>query len=229
MNNIVNGLNDVINDINQIKKIEDGSKHLIAVSKTKPVSDLMIAYDYGIRDFGENYVQELVDKIATMPTDIRWHMIGHLQTNKVKYLVGKVYLIHSVDSVKLAKEISKESVKKQVITNILVEINVANEASKFGTSNMDTNLEMIKEIQKLPGINLKGVMTIAPFTSNGEDNRKYFKELFEFANGPAAPFISDSPIISMGMSGDYKVALEEGASYVRVGSKIFGERDYSKK
>ena len=201
---------------------------LVAVSKTKPVEDLMEAYNHGVRDFGENYVNELTDKIEKMPKDIRWHMIGHLQTNKVKYLAGKVFMIHSVDSVKLAKEISKESVKKDIVTKILCEINVAGEESKFGTSDLDANLEMIKEIALLPGIELCGLMTIAPYTPDAESNRQYFKTLHDFAYGRAREYIKGKPVLSMGMSGDYEVATEEGASYIRVGSSIFGERVYNK-
>ena len=200
---------------------------LIAVSKTKPVEDLREAYDHGMRDFGENKVQEMCDKMEVLPDDIRWHMIGHLQTNKVKYLIGKVFLIHSVDSIKLAKEISRLSVLKQVNTDILIEINVAGEESKFGTSDMAANLEMIKEISTLEGINIRGLMTVAPFTDTPEDNRIYFKTLHDFAYGDAREFIKGEPVLSMGMSGDYMIAASEGASYIRVGSKIFGERNYN--
>lgn len=203
------------------------SVHLIAVSKTKPLEMLKVAYEYGCRDFGENKVQELMDKIPEMPEDVRWHMIGHLQTNKVKYIIGKVDLIHSVDSLKLAKEISKESVKKNVLTNILVEINVAGEESKFGTSDMEQNLELLKQIKELPNIALKGLMTIAPYTDDPESNRKYFKILKEFATSNIVLFDTE-PILSMGMSGDYEVAIEEGATYVRVGTNIFGMRNYNK-
>ena len=201
---------------------------LVAVSKTKPVEDLKEAYDHGVRDFGENYVNELTEKIEAMPDDIRWHMIGHLQTNKVKYLIGKVYMIHSVDSVHLAKEISKQSVKYGVVTKILIEINVAGEDSKFGTSDLNDNLEMIKEISSLEGIEVCGLMTIAPYTPDAETNRGYFKTLHDFAYGEAREYIKGTPVLSMGMSGDYQVATEEGATLVRVGSSIFGERIYNK-
>ena len=206
---------------------EKNSAKLIAVSKTKPVELLQEAYDAGMRDFGENKVQEIIDKYYNLPQDIRWHMIGHLQTNKVKYIVDKVYLIHSVDSLKLAKEISKESVKKNVVSKILIEVNVAGEDSKFGTSDMNANLELIKEISTLDNINIRGLMTIAPYTNAPESNRKYFKTLYSFANGEALKYIKGTPVLSMGMSGDYEIALEEGASYIRVGSKIFGERIYA--
>ena len=209
------------------RKTEDVT--LIDVSKTKPIEMLKEAYDAGERDFGENYVQELVDKIPQMPEDVRWHMIGHLQTNKVKYIVGKVSLIHSVDTLHLAQAISKESVKRDVTSDILVEINVAGEESKFGTSDMSANLEMIKEISKLPNIVIKGLMTSAPYTEDPETNRDYFKELKAFAYNEAQEYISGTPVLSMGMTGDYVVAVEEGATMVRVGTGIFGERDYSKK
>ena len=231
MNNICENL-DTINA--GIKKACEKSGRdfndvaLVAVSKTKPVEDLTEAYNHGVRDFGENYVNELTEKIEAMPDDIRWHMIGHLQTNKVKYLVGKVYMIHSVDSVHLAKEISKQSVKHGVVTKILIEINVAGEESKFGTSDMNDNLEMIKEISSLEGIEVRGLMTIAPYTPDAETNREYFKTLHDFAYGDAKQYIKGTPVLSMGMSGDYEVAVEEGATLVRVGSSIFGERIYNK-
>ena len=212
-----------------IKSGRDSEVTLIAVSKTKPCSMLMEAYDEGVRDFGENYIQELIDKIEEMPKDIRWHMIGHLQTNKVKYIIGKVYLIHSVDSVKLAMAISKESIKKNVTTDILVEINVAGEESKFGSDDMKANLQMIKEISELPNVNIKGVMTIAPYCDNPESNREYFSKLYDFAHNEAAGYIEGRPLVSMGMTGDYEVAISEGADYVRVGTGIFGEREYSNK
>ena len=200
---------------------------LIAVSKTKPLEMLKEAYALGCRHFGENKVQELVDKIEKMPNDIRWHMIGHLQRNKVKYIVGKVACIHSVDSLRLAEEISKESQKKGCNTNILIEINIAEEESKFGTGDMQVNLQMIKDISLLPNLNIQGLMTIAPFTDVPESNRQYFKSLYEFSRTEAAPYLPSNPILSMGMTGDYTVAIEEGATHVRVGTGIFGERDYS--
>ena len=199
---------------------------LIAVSKTKPIELLKEAYSVGCREFGENKVQELMDKIPQMPEDVKWHMIGHLQTNKVKYIIGKVELIHSVDSLKLAKEISKESLKHNVVTNILIEINVAGEESKFGTADMNANLELIKEIQTLPGIAIKGLMTIAPFTENPDENSVYFRSLKSFAQEHKDLFDGDI-ILSMGMSGDYEAAIQEGATMVRVGTNLFGARNYS--
>lgn len=203
---------------------------LITVSKTKPVALLHEAYEAGSRDFGENKVQELLDKIPQMPEDVRWHMIGHLQRNKVKYIVDKVYLIHSVDSIRLAEEISKEAVKKQVTVNILVEVNVAQEESKFGTTTEEA-VSLVEAISKLPGIHIKGLMTIAPYVEDEEENRIIFRKLRQLSvdiNSKNIDNISMS-VLSMGMTGDYRVAVEEGATYVRVGTGIFGERDYSKK
>ena len=201
---------------------------LIAVSKTKPVSLLMEAYEAGSRDFGENKVQELMDKIPQMPEDIRWHMIGHLQKNKVKYIVDKVYMIHSVDSLELAKVISKEAVKKGICVNILIEVNVANEESKFGIT-CENVQELALEISKLPGVCLKGLMTVAPYVPNGEENRKVFSKLRKLAVDISEKNIDNISmnVLSMGMTGDYEVAVEEGATFVRVGTGIFGERDYS--
>lgn len=202
---------------------------LITVSKTKPVSMLREAYEAGSRDFGENKVQEMLDKIPEMPDDVRWHLIGHLQRNKVKYIVDKVFLIHSVDSLRLAEEISREAVKHQVEVDILIEVNVAQEESKFGVSVEDT-CELVQEIAKLPGIHIKGLMTIAPYVENAEENRGIFRKLKELSVDIAKKNIDNvfMNILSMGMTGDYTVAVEEGATYVRVGTGIFGERDYSK-
>jgi len=201
---------------------------LICVSKTKPVDMILEAYDAGVRDFGENKVQELVDKYEVMPKDIRWHMIGHLQRNKVKYIVDKVYMIHSVDSLRLAQEISKEAVKKNVEVNILIEVNIAGEDSKFGASSEEETLELVRQVALLPSVKIRGLMTVAPFVENGEENRIYFSKLRKFAVDIMNENIDNVfvDILSMGMTGDYPVAVEEGASYVRVGTGIFGERDY---
>ena len=203
---------------------------LIAVSKTKPVELLREAYKAGARDFGENKVQELLDKIPQLPTDIRWHMIGHLQRNKVKYIVDKVYLIHSVDSLRLAEEISREAVKREITVNILVEVNIALEDSKFGVVPQQTE-QLVREIASLPGICIKGLMTIAPYVENGEENRIYFQKLRQLSVDIMDKNTDNRDIgevLSMGMTGDYTVAVEEGATYVRVGTGIFGERDYKK-
>ena len=202
---------------------------LVAVSKTKPLELLKEAYEAGCRDFGENYVQELVDKIPQMPEDIRWHMIGHLQTNKVKYLIGKTYLIHSVDTVKLAKEIGKQSEKAGIVTDILLEVNVAGEESKFGFTS-ENILDGVKEISEIPGVRVKGLMTSAPICENPEENRVYFQKLKQLSIDIKNQNIDNVNMgfLSMGMSGDYEVALSEGSTFVRVGTAIFGERDYSK-
>lgn len=201
---------------------------LIAVSKTHPVPDLMEAYEAGARNFGENKVQELCDKIPQMPEDVRWHMIGHLQRNKVKYIVGKVALIHSVDSLRLAEEIEKESAKKDLISDILIEVNIAQEESKFGTGREEA-IALAEAISKLPHIRVKGLMTIAPYTEDPEENRFYFKALKNLSIDIAERNIDNISMdfLSMGMSGDFIVAIEEGSNFVRVGTKIFGARDYS--
>lgn len=202
---------------------------LISVSKTKPLPMLEEAYKAGARDFGENKVQELMEKIPEMPEDVRWHMIGHLQRNKVKYLVGKVFLIHSVDSLRLAEEISREAVKQGTDVNILLEVNVAEEESKFGITLEETE-ELVSSVSKLPGIHICGLMTIAPFVENAEENRQYFRKLKQLSVDIEQKNIDNvnMNVLSMGMTGDYSVAVEEGATYVRVGTGIFGERDYVK-
>lgn len=207
------------------RKTEDVK--LIAVSKTKPVCDLKEAYEAGCRDFGENKVQEIMDKYEQLPNDIRWHMIGHLQTNKVKYIVDKVYMIHSVDSIKLAETISKEAIKKNVTVNVLVEVNVAEEESKFGVS-LTEGMNLALEVAKLPNIKLCGLMTIAPYTVDSESNRQYFVALKQLLVDVSSKINDNLNIceLSMGMTGDYEVAIEEGATYVRVGTGIFGERNY---
>lgn len=201
---------------------------LIAVSKTKPVEMLQTIYDQNIRDFGENKVQEMCDKIEVLPDDIRWHMIGHLQTNKVKYIVGKTALIHSVDSLHLAKEIEKQAAKKDVMVSILVEVNIAEEESKFGIRKEET-MELIRQIAELPHLHIEGLMTIAPFVENPEDNREYFRQIRQLSVDIKAQNIDNvsMDILSMGMTGDYMVAIEEGATMVRVGTGIFGERNYN--
>jgi pyridoxal phosphate enzyme (YggS family) len=201
---------------------------LIAVSKTKPVDMLRTVYDCGIRDFGENKVQELCDKMDVLPDDIKWHMIGHLQTNKVKYIVGRTELIHSVDSVHLAEEIQRQAQKKGVTVPILIEVNIAEEASKFGIHKEDT-IAMVREIAALDHLKIKGLMTIAPFVENPEDNRLYFREIKQLSVDIKNQNIDnvDMDVLSMGMTGDYMVAIEEGATLVRVGTGIFGERNYN--
>lgn len=200
---------------------------LIAVSKTKPVEMLQEIYDENIRDFCENKVQELCSKMEQLPSDIRWHMIGHLQRNKVKYIVGKVELIHSVDTYRLAEEINIQAKKQNVIVPILVEVNIAHEESKFGISAEDAIL-LVEEISKLENIRIKGLMTIAPYVENPEDNRLYFRKIKQLSVDITNKNIDNvfMEILSMGMTGDYMVAIEEGATMVRVGTGIFGERNY---
>ncbi|MCI5872287.1 MAG: YggS family pyridoxal phosphate-dependent enzyme [Clostridiales bacterium] len=200
---------------------------LIAVSKTKPVSMLQEVYDTGIHDFGENKVQELCEKIDEMPSDIRWHMIGHLQRNKVKYIVDRVALIHSVDTYRLAEEINIQAKKKNIIVPILVEVNIAGEESKFGTSAEDALL-LVEEIAQLENIRIKGLMTIAPYVVDSEENRLYFRKIKQLSVDITNKNIHNvsMEILSMGMTGDYAVAIEEGATMVRVGTGIFGERIY---
>jgi hypothetical protein len=200
---------------------------LIAVSKTKPVSDIRELYEHGVREFGENKVQELVDKYEELPKDIHWHMIGHLQRNKVKYIIDKATLIHSVDSVRLAQTIEEEAEKKNVEADILIEVNVAGEESKFGVK-LEETLDIIREIAAFPHVHIRGLMTIAPFVENEEENRGYFQKLKQISVDIAKENIDNvcMDFLSMGMTGDYRTAIEEGASYVRVGTGIFGARDY---
>ena len=201
---------------------------LVAVSKTKPVEMLQQVYDAGARVFGENKVQEIMDKYDHLPGDIRWQMIGHLQRNKVKYIVDKVDMIHSVDSYRLAQTIETEAAKKNVTVSVLLEVNVAEEESKFGLK-MDEVLPLVQQISELPHVQVKGLMTIAPFVSNPEDNREIFRKLKKLSVDIEAKNINNTTmsVLSMGMTGDYMVAVQEGATMLRVGTGIFGERDYS--
>ena len=201
---------------------------LIAVSKTKPIETLKEAYDLGVRVFGENKVQELDKKIDALPEDISWHMIGHLQRNKVKYIAGRVELIHSVDSFRLAEEINIHAKKQGIVIPILIEVNVAEEESKFGVSVEDTE-ELIRQIAELDGVSIRGLMTIAPYVVDSEDNREIFHKIKDLSIDIASKNIDNvsMDILSMGMTGDYMVAIEEGATMVRVGTGIFGERNYN--
>ena len=204
---------------------------LIAVSKTKPVEMLQEIYDEGIRDFGENKVQELTEKYEVMPKDMKWHMIGHLQRNKVKYIVDKVTLIHSVDSLRLAETISREAEKKGVTVPILIEVNIAGEETKFGLSSKEEVISLTEQIAALPNLSVKGLMTVAPPAKDPEENRPLFREIRQLSVDITNKNIDNvsMEILSMGMTNDYTVAIEEGATMVRVGTGIFGARDYSKK
>ena len=201
---------------------------LIAVSKTQPVEVLKEAYDIGARIFGENKVQEIMDKYEALPEDISWHMIGHLQRNKIKYIIDKVDLIHSVDSIRLAEAIEKEAAKKDIIMDILLEVNVAKEDTKFGLMPEDVE-NVVKEISKFPHVRIKGLMTIAPFVENPEENRVHFKHLHKLSVDIAAKKVDNvtMSILSMGMTNDYEIAIEEGATMVRVGTGLFGARNYA--
>ena len=201
---------------------------LIAVSKTKPVSMIEELLPLGVRDFGENKVQELTAKEEVLPKDIRWHMIGHLQRNKVKYIIDKACMIHSVDSLRLAREISKEAVKHELDVPVLIEVNVAGEESKFGVSVEETP-SLVQEVSKLPGIQVKGLMTIAPYVEDPEENREIFRNLRKLSVDIREKNFDNVTmnVLSMGMTGDYEVAIEEGATHVRVGTGIFGERNYN--
>ena len=212
-------MNEVLEELR--KEINDVT--LVAVSKTKSNEKILEAYNLGIRDFGENYVQELTTKMDTLPKDIKWHMIGHLQTNKVKDLVKRnIYLIQSVDSIKLAKEINKEAIKNDKKVNILVEVKTSSEESKTGIPPEELD-NLIQEIKELENINLLGLMTIGPNTEDEEEVRKAFKLLKEQKDK------YNLNILSMGMTNDYKIAISEGSNLIRIGTKIFGPRDYSKK
>ena len=198
---------------------------LIAVSKTKPVSMLMEAYEAGARAFGENKVQEITEKLPQMPEDAKFHMIGHLQTNKVGQVIEKAVLIHSVDSVHLAEKIEKEAAKRNMVKEILLEVNVAEEDSKFGLK-MEEVIPTLEIIKTFPHVCVKGLMTIAPFVEDAEENRKYFKELYQLYDDIKTKNIDNGTmsVLSMGMTGDYEVAVEEGATMIRVGTGIFGSR-----
>ena len=193
---------------------------LVAVSKTKPVNDLLVAYHAGQRDFGENKIQEMASKWEQLPKDIRWHMIGHVQTNKVKYMTPFVHTIHAVDSLKLLKEIQKQADKNDRVIECLIQIRIAEEETKFGL--LESELDELLEVAKnFSNVTIKGLMGMATFTTNNDQIRNEFKQL-------AACFKrhSDFETLSMGMSGDFPIAIEEGATMIRVGSKIFGKRNY---
>jgi len=212
-------------NLNKIKKNISNNATLVAVSKTKPIEDIQIAYDLEQRDFGENKVQELIEKEEILPKDIRWHFIGNLQTNKVKYLVNKVYLIHSLSSIKLLKKIEDEFSKQNSTANLLIQINVGKEESKSGIYEEDL-LELINEVEKCNSCKVMGLMAIIP-KGNDEENRFYFKKMksiFDDLSKKSYKNIN-MKILSMGMTHDYKIALEEGSNLIRVGEGIFGKRN----
>ena len=204
---------------------------LVAVSKTKPVEDILELYNLGQRDFGENYVQELVEKYEQLPKDIRWHFIGHLQSNKVKYIAPFVSLIHSVDSEKLLQEINKEAKKNNRIIDCLLEVYIAKEESKFGLNEeeLQTLITRISEANSFNNISVKGLMGMASFTDDKEVVRKEFAQL-KFLFDKYSQFTthhSSFTILSMGMSADYETAIDQGSNMVRIGSLLFGKRNYT--
>ena len=229
----------LIERYNEVKKhVEEACKRVgrdprevtvIAVSKTKPLEMVEELRKEKVLDFGENKVQEIRDKYANISWPVRWHLIGHLQTNKIKYIVDKVALIHSVDSLHLAKQIEKEAVKKGVDAQILVQVNIAQEDTKFGIDGPEV-MSLVEEISKFPHIHIRGLMTSAPFVANPEENRCYFKKLHKLFVDIREKNIDNvsMDILSMGMTNDYEVAIEEGATMVRVGTGIFGARNYNK-
>ncbi len=210
------------------KEIEGKGVTLVAVSKTKPVEMLMEAYNAGFKRFGENYVQELVDKYEQMPKDIEWHFIGHLQSNKVKYIASFVSLIHSVDSFKLLQEINKQAAKHNRVVDCLLQIYIAEEDTKSGMTEEEC-LEILKAetLEKLPNVRIVGLMGMTTLTEDETQIRKEFKKLNDFHQSLTISH-SQLTILSMGMSGDYGIAIEEGSTMIRVGSKIFGGRIYQK-
>ncbi len=197
---------------------------LVAVSKTKPVADIEALYALGQRDFGENYVQELVDKQALLPADICWHFIGHLQSNKVKYIAPFVHLIHGVDSLKLLREIDKQAAKNNRIINCLLQVHIASEETKFGMNENELT-EALQQLDSFPNVKVCGLMGMASFSDDENKVRNEFKTLYQLL---LKSTISHQPsaILSMGMSGDYKMAIEEGSTMVRIGSLLFGVRVY---
>ncbi len=202
-----------------------GKVKLVAVSKTKPAEDIKELYDLGQRDFGENYVQELVDKQAVLPADIRWHFIGHLQSNKVKYIVPFVHLIHGVDSLRLLKEIDKQAARSGRVITCLLQVFIAREETKFGLDEQEL-AEVMQSAPGLKNISIAGLMGMASFTEDPEKIRSEFHALRSLFDKyfPSAAAPATSSILSMGMSGDYKIAVEEGSNMVRIGSLLFGKR-----
>jgi pyridoxal phosphate enzyme (YggS family) len=210
-------------NIAEIKSQIPNNVTLVAVSKTKPNEALLEAYNSGQRDFGENYVQELVDKQNELPKDINWHFIGHLQSNKVKYIAPFVYLIHGVDSLKLLTEINKEALKNNRIINCLLQLYIAQEETKFGLNFEEaTELLSSKEFSELKNISIKGFMAMASNTDDVEQIKNEFRSAHVFKNG-----YPNFSVLSIGMSSDYELAITEGSTHIRVGSKIFGERNYA--
>lgn len=218
------------NNLNNITSTIPENVTLIAVSKTQPAASILEAYQAGQRAFGENKIQEMAEKFDILPKDIEWHMIGHLQSNKVKYMAQFVHLIHGVDSFKTLQEINKQALKHNRIINCLLEVKIASEETKFGLSFAETE-ELLKseELKNLKNINITGLMGMASFTDDNEIISAEFKSLKTFFDSlkKYKSFNVNPTILSMGMSGDYKIAIEEGSTMIRVGSAIFGSRNYN--
>lgn len=220
-------------DIDIKKRIEDieskisDKVKIIAVSKTKPIEDMEVAYNCGIRDFGENKVQEILSKYDNFHKDVRWHLIGHLQTNKVKYIVGKVSLIQSLDSINLLKKINKVYGDNREVANVLIQINIGREMQKYGILEEDL-ADLLEEIEKCEFVRAEGIMVIIPKGST-EENRTYFKKTYDIYSKLKSKSYKNTTmkILSMGMSGDYETAIEEGSNMIRIGQGIFGERNYN--
>lgn len=216
---------DIKNNIAKLKSHLPKEVTLVAVSKTKPISDLEIAYEAGIRDFGENKVQEICQKYENFYEDVNWHLIGHLQTNKVKYIVGKVHLIHSIDSISLVKEIEKRYAKENIMANGLIQVNIGRESQKYGILREDI-YDIIDLIENCKNVKIKGIMVIIP-KGDDDQNRRYFretKELFDEIGQKKYKNVKMG-ILSMGMTHDYNLAIEEGSNMVRIGQGIFGVRN----
>lgn len=214
-----------------VKELNNTKTFLVAVSKTKPNEDLLELYQLGQRDFGENYVQELVDKAAALPKDIRWHFIGHLQSNKVKYITPFVHLIHGVDSLKLLQEINKQAIKNNRVIDCLLQIHIAEEESKFGLDEKELE-QIITQMDQLSNVRICGLMGMASFSEDQMKIRnefKYLNSLFAKNRSWILEHSGKEPVLSMGMSGDYAMAIEEGSTMVRIGSLLFGARNYNEK
>ena len=213
-------MNNIQNNLSTLKSNLPERISLVAVSKTKSENELLQAYDAGQRIFGENKIQEMATKFEALPKDIKWHMIGHVQTNKVKYMAPFVDMIHAVDSIKLLKEIQKQALKNDRVIKCLIQVRIAKEETKFGIPSNELD-PLLKHAKSFSNIKIKGLMGMASFTKNKKQIRNEFKLLANLFK-----YHSDLQVLSMGMSGDYLIAIEEGANMIRVGSKIFGERNY---
>lgn len=218
---------DIKNNIKSLRCNIPNEVTLLAVSKTKPLNELEEAYNAGIRDFGENKVQELKDKFENFHKDVRWHFIGNLQTNKVKYLVGKTFLIHSLSSIKLLEIIEKEFGKKNIIADTLIQINIGREESKGGLLEEDLDT-LIEAIEKCKFVKVKGIMAVIP-KGDEESNRYYFKKVRDIFDSLKSKEFKNikMEILSMGMTHDYHIAIEEGSNFIRIGEGIFGKRNYN--